>query len=548
MLPTRVACPHCRAALKTSQPLAEGQRVKCPSCGTRFTIGTDRAPATAEDWFRVGPPPQPAAFAAEPRRGISWTALALILVGGLAFVGGGIALAVFCFSSGKPGRPGDVAATKDSQLKPASVAGKDKPGPDKPAVPANAKPGRPRPRLFRGQQVQVNQTVARGLAFLRAAQNADGTWTGANDTLPNYPAGMTALAGLTLLECGAKKDDPDVAKVADYLRGREQSPNNKIGNTYEISLAILFFDRLGDPKDKDLIPRLGLRLVAGQNPSGGWTYTCPVLADADSVLLARLLDQSKGLFSADPATSKLRLEPVDPAKLRLDGGAAVPATLAGLAVWQCDTDPAPQWVSDNSNTQFAVLGLWAAKTRGVPVQRSLALLVARFHKAQNADGSWGYGVSGPQPGTPSMTCAGLLGLAVGQGLVNEARGKGKPAPRPAHADPAIKKGLAYLARQIDNPHKPWQNDSGAPQADLYFTWSVERVGVIFGLPSIGGKDWYGWGAEKLVANQKINGDQGNWLAGGYFAQHPVVNTCFALLFLKQANLAKDLTAKLQLAE
>ena len=39
---------------------------------------------------------------------------------------------------------------------------------------------------------------------------------------------------------------------------------------------------------------------------------------------------------------------------------------------------------------------------------------------------------------------------------------------------------------------------------------------------------------------------GHWKDGAYYGNTPVLDTCFALLFLKQANLAKDLTTKLQL--
>ena len=34
--------------------------------------------------------------------------------------------------------------------------------------------------------------------------------------------------------------------------------------------------------------------------------------------------------------------------------------------------------------------------------------------------------------------------------------------------------------------------------------------------------------------------------GNYPDAHAIIDTCFALLFLKQANLARDLTGKLQL--
>ena len=58
------------------------------------------------------------------------------------------------------------------------------------------------------------------------------------------------------------------------------------------------------------------------------------------------------------------------------------------------------------------------------------------------------------------------------------------------------------------------------------------------LDTIGGKDWYGWGSEVLLANQ---GADGSW-HGEYPA---AVDTCFALLFLKRANLTRDLTSGLK---
>jgi hypothetical protein len=91
-----------------------------------------------------------------------------------------------------------------------------------------------------------------------------------------------------------------------------------------------------------------------------------------------------------------------------------------------------------------------------------------------------------------------------------------------------------LAPEIGTPGKPWCNK--VPLIDLYFLWSVERVGVIYNLRKIGSKDWYGWGAEILVANQT---PQGKWEKGGNSNSTPVIDTCFALLFLKRANLAKE---------
>jgi len=77
--------------------------------------------------------------------------------------------------------------------------------------------------------------------------------------------------------------------------------------------------------------------------------------------------------------------------------------------------------------------------------------------------------------------------------------------------------------------------------NLYFLWSLERVAVLYNLPTIGDKDWYRWGAQVLVGNQ---GNKGNWTNGGYVGSTSIIDTCMALLFLKRANLVKDLTAKL----
>ena len=67
-------------------------------------------------------------------------------------------------------------------------------------------------------------------------------------------------------------------------------------------------------------------------------------------------------------------------------------------------------------------------------------------------------------------------------------------------------------------------------------WSA--VGVAYNVEKFGKTNWYDWGADILLANQD---DNGGWTNGEFKF---VPDTCFALLFLKKANLAKDLTAAL----
>jgi hypothetical protein len=79
--------------------------------------------------------------------------------------------------------------------------------------------------------------------------------------------------------------------------------------------------------------------------------------------------------------------------------------------------------------------------------------------------------------------------------------------------------------------------------NLYFLWSVERVAMLYNLKTIGGKDWYDWGAQLLVQNQLA---EGSWRSKQYHGSAPIIDTCFALLFLKRSNLVQDLTDNLRL--
>ena len=134
-----------------------------------------------------------------------------------------------------------------------------------------------------------------------------------------------------------------------------------------------------------------------------------------------------------------------------------------------------------------------------------------------------------------MTCVGLLGLAVGHGIARQPRDRdtGKPI-----VDARLRNGLTALSKSVGQPAGDWRD---RPMENLYFLWSVERVAVLYGLPTIGDKDWYRWGAEILIANQQ---KRGSWTNGGYHKASPAIDTCLALLFLKRANFVADLSARL----
>jgi hypothetical protein len=420
----------------------------------------------------------------------------------------------------------------------------------------------------------IQRAVDRGVAYLKGAP-LDG----------NPEIGATALVALTLLECGVPVNDPKIQKAATAVR--EAAIN--LTKTYSISLSIMFLDRLGEPVDVALIESLTIRLLAGQDPqTGGWSYECPTISQDEAARLRQALSQRNELVGTreppKPGEGPRRDFKDLPREIQQQwnavnagAGAGVPGALASTG--------------DNSNTQFGTLGLWVGRRQGIPVEKGLARVEARFRGGQRPDGGWTYT---PQPvnmpplaaammpgmnSTPPMTCAGLIGLAAGYGIGTEtalrtAAGPNfDPAkvirnlPDPAN-DPHIKAALKLLASFIDNPNLLNQGGGrpGQPPAPVpggpgnpqiagnfakppgdhpfknmhYFLWSLERVAVAYSLDTIENKDWYRWGSDILLGQQA--GD-GSW--SGDANGIPVADTCFALLFLKRANLASDLSAHIR---
>jgi hypothetical protein len=402
-------------------------------------------------------------------------------------------------------------------------------------------------------QEAINRAVDGGVAYLKKMQQGDGTW-------PHTDIGATALAGLTLLECDVPPSDSAVQKAADAVR----KASVHLTHTYSLSLSLLFLDRLGEEADVPLIESLTVRLLAGQTANGGWTYQCPDVPESEARRLTSLLKQRNELTTRPKPNEATR--PTEKSgeaqrianQRKLTDEIRQQLEVINRAAPRKDGRP-----DDNSNTQFATLALWVARRHSLPTDGAVKMIDARFRHSQNGDGGWGYSHTIPSPGartgksTPTMTCAGLLGLAVVHGAIGEAKlrtEKPKEGDRPKEGDKsaklpdptrdhAVHAGLVALGSTIGHPVG---KKKGVPVPHLaqggkvyYFLWSLERVAVAYGLKTIGGKDWYEWGAEILIGNQQADGSwQGEFSGMG-------ADTCFALLFLRRANLARDLTMVLR---
>lgn len=322
---------------------------------------------------------------------------------------------------------------------------------------------------------EVSAAIDRGLSWLRERQNADGSWSFGGHTL-----GMTALAALAMLENGTPPDDPAVRRAEAWVLERLDAERQ----TYDLSLALLLLSRGSDAAEArgDVLNRTARRLIAGCR-GGMWTYACP---------------------DVDESTLRARIE-------------------AGF-------DDVPK-IGDNSNTQFALLGLWAAGRAGIEVDAPLAAIDRHFRATQAESGDWGYTPGGG--GSPAMSCAGLMGLAIGAARPELAALKTSRARGAALAgDPVFRAGLEAVSRAA-----PGQVN---PSADIYYLWSLERVCVALGLLDLNGFDWYAAGASSLLATQLGNGGwpQNRW--------GDVPSTALALLFLRKANLAFELDRVLRL--
>ena len=306
------------------------------------------------------------------------------------------------------------------------------------------------PAARAGDQAAINRAVERGVAALRQMQEADGTW-------PCREIGATALAGLTLLECDVPASDPAVKLAARAVRDESGS----LTRTYSLALSILFLDRLGEESDVPIIESLTVRLLAGQNANGGWPYECPEVPEAEARRLSSLFKQRAELRarpkSGDPARKGNKAED---AERTVTSRQLTEEIHKQIQVINRATGAKVESVrDDNSNTQFAVLALWVARRHGLPTEDALKQVTNRYRKTQNSDGGWGYQTQTRfNRSTPTMTCAGLLGLAVGYGT-NEAalrtempKGSDKAAKPPDPTrDPAVRKGLAALGTTIGHP-------------------------------------------------------------------------------------------------
>src|SRR6185503_18446116 len=217
--------------------------------------------------------------------------------------------------------------------------------------------------------------------------------------------------------------------------------------------------------------------------------------------------------------------------------------------------PAPLGVEqDTSSTQIALLGLVAAVRMGLTVDPKVfhtAVITTLENQAKDgppakpkkpADGSgtmvmetdkcrgWAYtpnsGDDKDKIVSGGMTASGICSLIIiksqlkGNALFNK--------DLQARVEKGIFDGLAWLDANWTVSSNP-----GGHRSHYYYLYGLERVGILGGIDMIGANGWYVQGAQHLVAHQVADG---HWNSGTELEPADVLDSCFALLFLKKATM------------
>ncbi len=282
-----------------------------------------------------------------------------------------------------------------------------------------------------------------------------------------YRTGTTSLVTLALLTAGEKTDSPCIRNALGHLR--RFGPQD-LRSTYTIGLQTMVFQAAEPERDQ-----------------------IKIAANAAWLEAAQIKPNQRGAVGSWTYTEVAQ------------GG-------------------------DNSNTQYALLGLNAASEAGVPVRPEVwALARAHWERTQRRDGGWGYH-AGDLLSTSSMTCAGISSLVITgskrfqgteylQGALIHNCGQGGTSPN-------LQRTVDWLALHF----AVGQNFPAGQQWKHYFLYGLERAGRLGGIRFFGQHDWYRLGAEELIRTQDRL--SGFWSGP---TEQPVVATSFAILFLAKGR-------------
>jgi hypothetical protein len=200
----------------------------------------------------------------------------------------------------------------------------------------------------------------------------------------------------------------------------------------------------------------------------------------------------------------------------------------GLRGWTYHLSRGTQ-MSDNSNTQYALLGLHAGNQAGAKIDRAIWESIRDYYiRTQQPDRGWQYNPAMFSGSSFTMTTAGLCGLIIAGMELNIGREVLQPDGSALRCgiyeeNKPVADALAWLGRNFRVQ---------MPAHTFYSLYGIERAGRLTGQRFFGEHDWYREGCKFLVAVQR---DNGSWQERAGREGGSVITTSFALLFLSKGR-------------
>ncbi|HEX7899830.1 MAG TPA: FecR domain-containing protein [Planctomycetota bacterium] len=375
-------------------------------------------------------------------------------------------------------------------------------------------------------QIRVAEAIRKGVEYLRTADSPPG---------PYGVKSSDELILLTFIHAGVPEGDP---QFQGLLKKILEAP---LETTYNVALQAMALEELHRVKHQGRIAQCAQFLIDNQCKNGQWSYGKPTIAATD-------LDVPTGGGGPDAPTRGGVVDfGVEKVKPKVTRKIAVRKSRDGIDA------------GDNSNSQYAALGLRACHDAGIVFPKEAVALARKYWvesaigdagkndavatggKALGVPQSWCYKgyhhqlkyCKTPDNGYTSMTAGAVGAVTIYDYMLGIDFKK----------DKTVLNGLAWLVKNwswSDNMG-PCEISQGAPKVWLYYGfYAVERAGMLADMPKIGPYDWYREGATVLLDAQKAGGA---WATSEGMSKKPTWDTCFAILFLKRATRPLDVASQ-----
>jgi len=356
------------------------------------------------------------------------------------------------------------------------------------------------------EQSKVDEAIHKGIEYLKTADS------------PGHPHSKAVHSDELILYTFIVADVPPTNPRFKALLERVLS--DEPHQTYKVALQAMALEELDRVKYQNRIAYCAQHLVDNQCTNGQWSYGSPTTPPKDLPAMVA----SDGADKPKPVTGVRDFANVKPPKPKVVRKIAIKKQRDGGAS------------GDNSNTQYAALGLRACYDAGILIPEETITLAVKWlnesaHAVEGGDKvganavgtgpgetpgkpqGWGY--KGANEGEPygSMTAGATGALTIYDYMMKKEWKR----------DPIVKNGMAWLGSHFAVANNPGKGGEWL----RYYLYGVERAGVLYGTDKMGTHDWYAEGAKFLVDTQAAN--------GSWNGRELTWDTCFAILFLKKAT-------------